>query len=220
VAGELQATAALSSTTLTIAVPGTKRDLMPPALPNAVELSHTLAASRLEPGAFAVDATCGNGQDTLFLARAVGPRGFVYACDIQEEAIRRTEHALREAGLLERVVLDQVCHSALLDRLWERRGTASAILFNLGYLPGGDHALITQPATTRRALNAAKAIVKPGGILSVVVYSGHPGGKEERRAVLAWARSLPQDRWTSVRYEFLNQRNHPPSLLAIEPRPG
>lgn len=30
-----------------------------------------------------VDATCGNGNDTLFLARIVGPSGTVYALDLQ-----------------------------------------------------------------------------------------------------------------------------------------
>jgi hypothetical protein len=63
-------------------------------------------------------------------------------------------------------------------------------------------------------------LLKPGGILVAVLYSGHKGGASESRAVLDWAGALPQERWTAVHYGFLNQRNHPPSLLAIEPRPA
>ncbi|HUF63813.1 MAG TPA: class I SAM-dependent methyltransferase [Verrucomicrobiales bacterium] len=188
------------------------------ALPKAVELAHLLAGSRLLPGAFAVDATCGNGRDTLFLASAVGAEGSVYACDLQDQAVRRTRDALQQAGLRDRVLLECRCHSTLLERLASRRGTASAILFNLGYLPGGDHRAITSPETVIPALDQTLALLAPGGILAAVLYSGHPGGDIEAQAVLAWARALPQTQWTAAHYAFVNQRNHPPSLLAIEPK--
>ncbi len=167
-----------------------------------------------------MDATCGNGLDTLFLARAVGVRGSVFACDLQEEAVRRTGEALQKAGLRDRVQLECLCHSTLLERLALRRGEASAILFNLGYLPGSGHAAITCPETLIPALDQALALLAPGGILTAVLYRGHPGGETEAQAVLAWARALPQEQWTAAHYTFVNQRNHPPSLLAVEPRPA
>ncbi len=37
-----------------------------------------------------IDATCGNGFDTLFLCRTAGENGHVKAFDIQEQAIERT----------------------------------------------------------------------------------------------------------------------------------
>lgn len=154
----------------------------------AVTAAHRCVASVLAPGDRAVDATAGNGHDTAFLAGRVGPTGRVLALDVQAPAVAATRTRLEGEGLAERVALLQGGHehlARLAPADWT--GTVRGILFNLGYLPGSDKALVTRPATTRRALEAALALLAPGGRLAAVAYPGHPGGAEEAAEVADWA---------------------------------
>ncbi len=148
-------------------------------------LAHRAAEAHLTPGALAVDATAGNGHDTLFLARAVGPAGRVWAFDVQPRALERTRRRLEEAGL-ENVWLLHAGHQRMEDLLPpEARGRIAAVFFNLGYLPGSDRSCTTRPETTCEALAQAARLLAPGGLLSVLAYRGHPGGMEESEAAAA-----------------------------------
>ena len=141
----------------------------------------------LQPGDRALDATAGNGHDTVFLARRVGPQGHVWACDTQPEALAATAERLREAGIGEAVTLIRTSHHRLLDVLPAMAlGRLKAIQFNLGYRPGGDRRHITGPATTVPALEAATRLLHPEGRISLLVYRGHPGGEDEYQAIIAW----------------------------------
>ncbi len=171
-----------------------------------------LVTGALKHGDLAVDATCGNGHDTLFLAGLVGQAGRVLAFDIQEEAIVRTRERLSAAGVDSRVTLIRHCHAGLAEHLDSPVG---AVMFNLGYLPGGDHSTVTGAETTLPALRAALAALNRGGVITLIVYTGHPGGKEEYEALVAYAVSLPQQEFTVLEYRFINQANNPPLLLAI-----
>ncbi|MGZ4106447.1 MAG: class I SAM-dependent methyltransferase, partial [Tumebacillaceae bacterium] len=98
-----------------------------------------LLSGVLQPGDVAIDGTVGKGQDTLFLAMCVGEDGHVLGCDIQEQALERTRKRVEEAGLLERVTFVQGSHAHLQEMVspdW--MGRVKAVMFNLGYLPGGD----------------------------------------------------------------------------------
>jgi hypothetical protein len=95
-------------------------------------------------------------------------------------------------------------------------GEVTAVMFNLGYLPGGDKERVTQPATTRSALAAAADLLRSGGRITVVLYVGHPGGEREAQVVRQWAANLDQQRFQVLAYAFLNQTNDPPRLLVIE----
>ena len=53
---------------------------------------------QVKPGDICIDATMGNGNDTLLLSTLAGSSGKVLAFDIQESALRRTEERLRKAG--------------------------------------------------------------------------------------------------------------------------
>lgn len=153
---------------------------------NIVVLSHEWVRARLKLGARAIDATAGNGNDTLFLAQCVGDNGRVAAFDIQESAIEATRHRLAEAGC-HNVKTFLLSHEKMADALGaEWCGATQAILFNLGYLPRSDHATTTLATTTIRALAAAATMLAPGGILSIAVYTKHPGGFEESAAVEKW----------------------------------
>lgn len=152
------------------------------------ERAQKLATEILRPGDIAVDGTAGKGRDTACLAQAVGPAGHVHAFDIQPEAIASTRNLLEAAGLNGHVTLHLRSHAQLADVLTaEQRGRVGVAIFNLGYLPGGDTAIITQPASTDRALRTAYDNLRPGGRLISVAYTGHPGGPEESDIVRTFA---------------------------------
>ncbi|WP_281889940.1 class I SAM-dependent methyltransferase [Paenibacillus sp. YYML68] len=184
-----------------------------------LSFAHKLIEERVKPGEPVVDATAGNGVDTVYLARCTGPSGTVYAFDIQAAALERTAArcALEAPG--HRVELVHHSHAELAEALpTETHGRVAAVTFNLGYLPGHDHATITTAASTLPALEAAASLLRRGGVITIVLYTGHPGGQEEAEAVEAWAASLPQAQYQVLTYRYLNQRNHPPYCVAIEKR--
>ena len=155
--------------------------------PSLTRRAHAWLATVLAPGDIAVDATVGNGHDTLFLARCVGAQGRVVGFDLQRRAIEQTRQRLAAAGLLPRVDLHLAGHEHLLDHLPDGAlGTVAAVCFNLGYLPGGDKSIITRPGTTRAALDAAWLALRPDGLMTVLAYVGHRGGAEELAEVQAW----------------------------------
>lgn len=182
-------------------------------LKKALSFAQELVKERLREGDVAIDATCGTGYDTVFLAELVGKKGKVYAFDIQREAIKQTRSKLEEEGLLSRVELICDTHSKLDSYIMEQAG---AVMFNLGYLPGGDHNLVTKPETTIEALKKSLKLLSPGGIITIICYRGHKGGKEEYSALVDFCRELDQKHFTVLEYKFINQVNYPPLLLALE----
>lgn len=158
------------------------------------ERAQKLATEILRPGDLAVDGTAGKGRDTACLALAVGPSGHVHAFDIQPAAIASTRNLLEAAGLLDRVSLHLRSHAELADVLTPAQvGRIGVAIFNLGYLPGGDASIITQPTSTDLALRTAFAHLRPGGRLICVAYTGHPGGPEESDVVLRFAEEFAGD---------------------------
>ena len=154
--------------------------------------AHAWLEPVLAPGGIAVDATCGSGQDTLFLARRVAPGGTVHAFDIQPTALARAQARLAEDPTAVRLIWHLRDHAELgvaLDAI-----AVSAAMFNLGWLPGGDRTIITRPESTLAALDAALSALAPGGRLTVVCYRGHPGGAAETDAVARWIDTAVQAR--------------------------
>ncbi|MEM6279286.1 MAG: class I SAM-dependent methyltransferase [Verrucomicrobiota bacterium] len=179
-------------------------------LPRATELAHSLVRERLREGDTAVDATVGNGHDTLFLAHLVGPAGRVIGFDIQKEAIEATREKTRE-------VTNVSLHHASHERMEDFVATSvKAVLFNLGYLPSADKTITTQPGTTVAALEASLRLLLPGGLITIAVYTGHEGGAVEAETIEEFIRTLPQETYSAALYQFLNQRNSPPHLIAVE----
>lgn len=157
------------------------------------QLAHARVAAHLRGGDLAVDATAGNGHDTLFMARLVAPGGRVFAFDVQADALAQTALRLRAAGLQNSVQLFHDGHQHLLRNLPpESWGRIRAVMFNLGYLPGGDKRLTTQGSSTVEALRQAIEALDPAGVMSILVYRGHPGGQTEAQAVDAWLEALPE----------------------------
>ncbi len=191
--------------------------MMERGLSGAVQLSHFFLRERLKPGDRAVDATCGNGHDTLVLAQLVGTQGRVWAFDVQEKALVGTEERLAEAGCRERVALVHGGHERLAEVVTE---PVRAVVFNLGFLPGAPRETVTTPETTLSALEQAAALLIPGGIITVAVYTGHPGGTEEGSTVESWAAALPPGRFNVWRCRQGNRSEAAPYLLVIERIPA
>ncbi len=189
------------------------------SFPRATELVHSWVQARLRAGDCAIDATAGNGHDTVFLAEIVGSAGRVHAFDLQAAAIEETERLLIEKGLRERVDLIWASHDMLLPQLESLRAQVRVIMFNLGYLPGSDKAIVTQPDTTLAALQHSLELLLPGGLISLVLYLGHPGGQDEAEAVLHFCRALDPTEFRAYRSDALNYNQPPPFAVGIERRP-
>jgi len=179
--------------------------------PRPTELARHLVREVLREGGLAIDATAGNGHDTLFLAECAGPGGRVLAFDKQAAAINSTRERLKHAGWLDRVELHQTSHARMGETT--QPGSASVVMFNLGYLPGGDHSVTTEKEETLIALDAAATCLKPGGMLSVVCYPGHPGGTAETAAVEESLAELTNGGWRVAKYSMLGTRSPAPLLL-------
>jgi hypothetical protein len=161
-----------------------------------VHQAHAALAGIVHDGDCAIDATVGNGHDTLFLARCVGEGGKVFGFDIQEAALDEAYRRLSEEGLADRVSLYHAGHEVMAAVLPESlQGRVKAVMFNLGYLPGGDKRRTTGISTTLAALEQSRTLLMPGGSISVLAYTGHPGGREEAEVVKAWARSLAPEQY-------------------------
>ena len=173
-----------------------------------LEMAHDFLAQVITKEDIVVDATMGNGYDTLFLAKLAKQ---VYAFDIQEQALEKTSQRLQEAGLTNVELLLQGHEN--VDQFVRE---VKAAIFNLGYLPSADKSIITQPQTTIEALDKLCHMLVKGGRIAIMIYYGHDGGDIERDAVLNYVSQLPQQEYTATIYRTLNQINNPPFLVMIE----
>ena len=169
----------------------------------AVKFVQDFLAARLVHPQLCVDATCGNGGDTAFLCNLTAPAGRVLAFDVQPEAIRSTRTRLEQANVpAERYSLVCGSHADLLQ--YVQPGTADAVMFNFGWLPGADHAVFSTAQSSIPALQAALQAVRPGGIVSAILYSGAVIGSDEKQAVLRFLRALPLKSFTVLVCDFAN----------------
>ena len=190
------------------------------SFPKATEMAHELVAKRIRKRSCVIDATAGNGHDTVFLAEKVGPTGKVFAFDIQEAALDATRARLEEAGHAAQVTLRLESHERLGEHLPKRHhGHVQAIMYNLGYLPGGDKTLTTRWHSTMAALRASLELISDSGIITVTAYPGHREGGEEANAIIQFGRWLDPREYRVLQYHFLNLTNDPPFLIAIERSP-
>lgn len=188
-------------------------------LERVLPYSHSLMKKAATTGDFVIDATVGNGNDTLFLAQLVGESGKVFGFDIQEEAIERTKARLQEAKLADVVELFCTGHEHVKECLpKEVHGNIKGAIFNLGYLPKSDRTIVTKAETTIAAIDQILEMMAPEGIIVLVIYHGHPGGKEEKEAILDYVKQIDQQKAHVLLYQFLNQKNNPPFIIAIEKR--
>lgn len=167
----------------------------------------------LQEGDSVVDATAGNGHDSLWLAQAVGHSGCVHAFDIQKEALQNTQRRLQDAGYADILKTHHCSHAELATNVPHGQ---RVILFNLGYLPGAQHKLTTQTSSTLPALKAALDLLLVGGRLCVMAYPGHSGGDEEFESVSTFFANLPLATFTVTCTNCHNGSRQAPVLFTIE----
>lgn len=182
-------------------------------LRNARHLAADYMRRCVMQGDSVVDATMGNGKDTLFLAELVGEEGHVYAFDVQAEAVERTRGRMQEAGYAQRATLILAGHETMAQHV---PGGVSAVMFNLGWLPGAQHAVTTKTETTLCAVRAALELIAPGGVVTVCIYPGHEEGTRELSALLEMASALPVREYNVLHHGFLNAAQGTPQLILIQ----
>ena len=209
---------------------------------------HKILAKYISEGDTVIDCTAGGGSDTLFLAKCVGSDGRVLAFDVQEAALNATEKLLRKNGFLcKRLVpssqpdfsseIKTVTKSIsssnnnasvlLIHDSHEKIGTLfsilsnnapSVIMYNLGYLPGGDHSIVTKAETTLNAIRASLDVIKENGIISIVTYPGHEEGARENQLINKLLSYLPPDRFEVLTIDQTNRSNAPVLYLINKKR--
>lgn len=167
----------------------------------------------IQKGDVVIDATMGNGYDTVYLGNLVGENGKVYAFDVQEEAIISTRKKVVRDNMEDRVELILDGHENLDKYVKEN---VSCIVFNLGYLPRAKHVIITKPDTTLEAIKKGLSILRPNGIMSIAAYIGHEGGLEEKDYICKYLDNLDQKEYNVLHMQFTNQINNPPQLILVE----
>lgn len=179
---------------------------------NTINIAHGWMCQYLKAGDLCIDATAGRGHDTVFLCELVGDTGRVLAFDIQEEAVNSTKFLLKEKGLKAEVYLESHTH---MDH-YVKPETVDGIVFNFGYLPGGDHSMSTKADTSKLAIEKGLVLLKRHGVMSLCIYHGGDTGFEEKEALMTYLKSLGAKAYTVAVCELYNKPNHPPLAVLIQ----
>lgn len=159
-----------------------------------------------------VDATCGNGFDTLYLCKLAGIKGHVKAFDIQEQAIERTNTLLSSnLGFVNyEIILDS--HEFINKYLTSK---IDAAIFNLGYLPYSDKTVTTKGDVTVKAVQNLLPHLKEEGRIFITTYITHDTG-DEIKDMLSYLSTLDKSKYNVLNINLINKNNTPPELFIIE----
>lgn len=181
-----------------------------------LDAAHALWQKNLHENDTAIDATAGNGHDTLILSRII-KSGKLYAIDIQAEALEKTKEKInQENPSYEPIVYINASHATFPNTI--PLHSVRLIVYNLGYLPGGDKNLTTKTSSTLISLENAIDLLMPGGALSLMLYPGHTEGEIEARAVVEFAKNLPHTNW-EITHHTHPENPKSPSFLWIQSKP-
>ena len=160
-------------------------------------------------GKACLDATSGRGNDGLMLLNK-GIK-FLYACDIQKDAIKSTDNLLKANGYNNFKTLS-VSHSEVFDYIEEE---LEVIIYNLGYLPKSDKKIVTKSSSTIKSIERAIFKISKTGVIIIVSYLGHRGSIKERRELEKYLKNLDQKNFKVEKREFFNQINNPPIVYLV-----
>ena len=177
------------------------------------EWCHHFIKKHVQPGDFCIDATMGNGHDTKLLCQLVGSGGKVLAFDIQKLAYDNTLKRLQDAGVPQNYQLILDSHSHMNQ--YADADSVNCIVFNFGYLPGGDHNLATKVSSSIAAIEQGLTLLKKGGFMSLCIYSGGDSGFEERDAILAYLKELDYKKYLVICSSYYNRPKNPPIPVLI-----
>lgn len=180
---------------------------------NTIKITRDIITKNLKSGGIAIDCTVGNGYDTLLLADIVGETGKVYGFDIQDTAINSTLKRLESKKISHRVTLIKDNHDNIYEYICEK---VDLVIYNLGYLPKGDKNIKTEKLSTIKSIKASLNLLKNNGIILITCYTGHDGGMEEKDAIEDFLKKSDQSIFNILKYDFINQKNFPPTLYCVE----
>lgn len=184
------------------------------SISKATSFVHYVLKGKINKGDTVVDATMGNGNDTLFLAEHVGPNGIVFSFDIQEIALDRTKKEIIDNKLGDyKIKLINDSHDTVENYVGD---TVDLAMYNLGYLPQGDSSIITKASSTINSIKSVLKLLKPKGIISIIIYYGHEGGLNEKQQVLSFVEDLSNKDFIVMNCSYTNQNNNPPIIIFIE----
>lgn len=164
---------------------------------NHLHLAHAYWKELLNPGDLAIDATCGNGYDSEYL-NSLGAQVIGY--DIQQEAIESARARVPNG------IFHLRSHAQFVEE------EAKLIVYNLGYLPGGNKSITTRVETT---FQSVKSAIKIATAVSITCYPGHPEGAREEELLVEFVKMLDPRLWIVCYHQWLN-RNKAPSLILLK----
>lgn len=187
-------------------------------LSNSIQIVHCLLKEVLSDAQIIVDATAGNGHDTLFLAQNASIKAHIYAFDIQKQAIFNAREMILDNEHSLKIPLNNIqfindSHEKIDEYVSDFIDVA---IFNLGYLPGGNHEYTTKHDVTMRTLQRFIAKLKINGYLAIVMYPGHEEGLKEYQAIELWTKDLMKKSFTVGWYKIVNHNFNAPTLCWIE----
>lgn len=178
---------------------------------NTVYLAQDWMKRFIHSGDLCIDATAGRGNDTAFLCELVGETGKVIAFDVQEEAILSTQTLLKEKGYEAEVYLES--HTQMGN--YASPMSVAGIMFNFGYLPGGDHQICTHKEESIKAIEVALNLIKVQGVIGLCIYHGGDTGFEEKHAIMEFLKTIDSKKYTVLVHDFYNRPNYPPLFVGI-----
>ena len=178
---------------------------------NTLAMVHDFLRRHVRPGDTCIDATAGRGRDTALLCRLAGPEGRVLAFDIQQAALDQTAALLASEGL--QAELHLASHARMAD--YAAPGSVDCVVFNFGRLPGGDPEIMTRADSSVAAVNAALALLRPGGVMALAIYYGGANGYDERDALLELLRGVDERRYSVLCCDWRNRSGDPPIAVFI-----
>jgi threonine dehydrogenase-like Zn-dependent dehydrogenase len=188
-----------------------------PLFSNPINLAHMMWTQILNAHDTVIDATLGNGKDTLFVAQSIQKLGGgkIIGIDIQLEAIASATDLLTNhfTTFPHNIKFYHTSHENFPQEI--PLGSVKLIIYNLGYLPGFDKSITTQTSTTQTSIQHALAFICPGGCISITCYIGHEEGDKEYKALQPFLQKLPPQEYCFTEHTF-NNRNHSPILLLIQ----
>ncbi|MDL2249015.1 methyltransferase domain-containing protein [Tyzzerella sp. OttesenSCG-928-J15] len=177
-----------------------------------IDVAHSFVKPHISQGDICIDATCGAGFDTAFLSTAAGAYGKVLSFDIQHEAIETAKLNIADHPFYSNITFINSGHQHIDE--YAEKATVSCIMFNLGWLPGGNHEIRTKTQTTISAITKSLTLIKPTGIISLCLYCGKEMGHDEKKAVLEFAKKLPSE-FDVIYIDYLNKNNPPTNLFIV-----
>ena len=170
------------------------------------KISHYIIDQFLENKNIAIDATLGNGYDTDFLSKKFTK---VYSFEIQEEACRNYSERKNK-----NVIVINNSHHLLKRYITEE--SVDCVMYNLGFLPGGNKEITTMSETSLSSIIEGLKLLNNGGLMTICLYRGHDEGKEEENVIIPYLKELPKSKFGVMYHEFLNRSEDAPILIVIE----